>query len=106
LNCIIKLLSNPELVLKMGSAGRKIAVEKFNYEKITEDWSKLINEIHFNSQIQILEIDQLKGTKLDYFRDYLRILKARYLIFKILIPSVYLIHTFESMRLHLEKLRG
>jgi starch synthase len=41
---LLKLLSNPELRLKMGMAGRKRAVEIFDYRVVAQKFVKLINE--------------------------------------------------------------
>jgi starch synthase len=41
---LLKLLSNPELRLKMGMAGRKRAVEIFDYRVVAQKFVRLINE--------------------------------------------------------------
>ena len=102
---IIKLLSDPDLSSRMGFAGRKFATEKFNYEKICRDWYQLINNVCSDSEVQILEIIQSKRIRLDQFREFLRVHKSKYIIFRALPPSIYFIHAFEYIRLRIQRIQ-
>ncbi len=97
------LLSNPDLSFKMGSTGRAIN-RKFNYENIIKDWFQLISDVQSNSETKILRNDQTNVFILKKIREYLRILKYKVFIFKVIPPSIYILHTIEFVKLKIQKL--
>jgi glycosyltransferase involved in cell wall biosynthesis len=105
LKSILALLSDPDLSSRMGLAGRKFASEKFNYEKICKEWYELINDVLSSSDIKLLPITQSKRIKLDKFREFLRIIKLKYYIFRILPSSIYFIHSLEFIKLRIQRIR-
>jgi glycosyltransferase involved in cell wall biosynthesis len=105
LKSIIALLSDPDLSSGMGLAGRKFAIEKFNYEKICKDWHQLINDICSDAEVRILKIEGSKRIRLDQFREFLRIIKSKCIIFRVFPPSIYLIHTFEFLKLRIQRIQ-
>ncbi len=98
------LLSNPDLSSKMGSTGCTIVNRKFNYENIIKNWFQLINDVQSNSEIEILRNDQTSIYKLKKIREYLRIIKSKYFIFKIIPSSIYVLHTIEFVKLRMQKI--
>ena len=102
---ILKLLSDPDLSSKMGNTGRKVSGEMFNYQDITKEWRKLFSDLKDGNQAIVLKLDPHNDNKINLLREYLRILKTKSSIFRILLPSIYIIHTMEYLRLHIEKFR-
>lgn len=46
---IIRLLNNPELMLKLGTAGRKIMIERFSWEKVSKRMIQIIeSDLYYN----------------------------------------------------------
>ena len=105
LKCIVKLLSDKDLAFEMGKNGRKFAIEKFNYDRICKDWSQLFYDVHNDNKVCILEIIPSEATLLNRFRELLRILKSKYTFLKVLLPSIYLIHSFEVIKLKIQRIR-
>jgi len=101
---ILDLLSDADLAKKMGAAGRKFASEKFNYEKICKEWYDLIIDSCSERTVEILGIIPSERIKLDQFRERLRILKSKYLIFRFLPASIFFIHSIEFIKLRIQRL--
>lgn len=106
IECILKLLSDVELAGKMGSDGKRIVSERFNYSTICKDWHDLLLDIeHGSNRIVILEPAETNTKNLDLARERIRILKSRYPLFRMIIPSVYVLHFIEFIKLRLQKFR-
>ncbi len=101
---IDKLLSDRKLSSKMGNKGREIVSKKFNYKNISKDWVNLFNDVISDSKICILENDQSDINQLRKIRESFRLLKIKCFVFRMLPPSIYILHTMEFSKLKLEKL--
>ncbi len=103
LNSIINLLNDMDLASRMGKAGRQIAIEKFSYRTICNDWVELLNSAYSNLSVKVLEISPSVRFKTDNFRESLRILKLKFFMFRILMPTIYIFHTIEFLKLKVQK---
>ncbi len=101
---IIHLMNNPELALEMGHAGRSFVVEKFNYKNICREWDTLFDDVFNSRPASVLRVTGARNSKLDQFREALRTLKASQKVFRIFIPSIYILHTIEYLRLKVQKI--
>jgi hypothetical protein len=99
-----RLLSDPSLASEMGRKGRDFAVKKFNYKEISSHWTELISDVHDGLPASPLELDDSSRTSLRSIREFLRKLKSRLFVFRMLPPSIYFVHGMESMKLRLERL--
>jgi glycosyltransferase involved in cell wall biosynthesis len=102
---ILKLLSDQDLSFKMGLDGRDIVKKRFNYQNITSEWSKMFCDLRDGKNAIVLPPNPDTMSKLNLLRECLRKLKTKSKFFYLLVPSIYILHTLEYTKLHIQKLQ-
>jgi len=100
---IDKLLSDPSLSAKMGKQGRDFAERKFNYNIASERWAETLLDIASGKDACVLALGDEERTRLRLLRESIRSLKKKFFVFRILMPSIYLIQGAESLKLKWER---
>lgn len=103
LKCILKLLDDLELSKTMGLEGRQFVLEKFTWEKIAPRWIQLIKDVQSKAEVDILAIEAKNINLLNNYRENMRLMKEKFPLFRVIIPSIYLIQIIEFLRLKWQK---
>ena len=75
---IIFLLKNENKAVEMGLEGKKFVKEKFNWEKISNEWFRLFYDIMNNKPVKILPLTQNIDFEYKLLSEELRKLKEKY----------------------------
>lgn len=104
---ICKLLTDYNLTKEFGESGFKFIEQKFNYENHCSSWHNLILDIQSEKANQAIIANKIEGKSIVYkYREKVQILRAKYSIAKIILPSIYILHTIEFIKLRWEKFKA